>query len=131
MSSEGENSSAVLIIDQQPEILLLLSGMLENKGFRTLLARTASEALEIARRDYLPIDLILCNTRIHNMMVPDLLTALQEIRPGLRAVLMSAFVEGGIVRISLAAGSGGLDRDLIAAIRAALRASRTGAGAAD
>ena len=131
MSSEGENSSAVLIVDEQPEILVLLSGMLENKGFRTLLARTASEALEIARRDYLQIDLMVCNTRIDNMMTPDLLTALREIRPGLRAVWMSAFVEGGMVRMSLAAGSGGSDRDLIAAIRAALRAPRTGAGAAD
>jgi DNA-binding NtrC family response regulator len=131
MSSEGENSSAVLIVDQQPEILLLLSGILQNQGFRTLLARTSSEALEIARRDYLQIDLMLCNTRINNMMEPDLLTALREIRPRLRAVWMSAFVEGGIVRIGLAAGSGGWDRDLIAAIRAVLRAPRTGAGAAD
>jgi DNA-binding NtrC family response regulator len=131
MSSEGENCAAVLIVDQQPEILLLLSGVLENNGFRTLLARTASEALEITRRLYLPIDLILCNTRIDNMMVSDLLTALREVRPGLRAVWMSAFVDGGIVRISLAAGSGGLDRDLIAAIRAALRAPQTGTGAAD
>jgi CheY-like chemotaxis protein len=53
MSSEVENSSAVLIVDQQPEILVLLSGILQNNGFRTLLARTASEALEIARRQYL------------------------------------------------------------------------------
>jgi DNA-binding NtrC family response regulator len=130
MSSEGENSCAVLIVDQEPEILVLLSGMLENNGFRTLLARTSSEALEIARRDYLQIDLMLCNTRIDNLMVPDLLTALREIRPGLRAVRMSAFVEGGMIRISVAAESGGSDRDLIAAIRAALRAPRTGAGAA-
>jgi len=43
---------------------------------------------------------------------------------------MSAFVEGGMIRISVAAESGGSDRDLIAAIRAALRAPRTGAGAA-
>jgi hypothetical protein len=64
-------------------------------------------------------------------MVPDLLTALQEIRPGLRAVWMSALVDGGIVRISIEAGSGRLDRDLIAAIRAALRAPQTGAAAAD
>jgi hypothetical protein len=73
---------------------------------------------------------MLCNTRIDNLMVPDLLTALREIRPGLRAVRMSAFVEGGMIRISVAAESGGSDRDLIAAIRAALRAPRTGAGAA-
>jgi DNA-binding NtrC family response regulator len=131
MSSEVENSSAVLIVDQQPEILVLLSGILQNNGFRTLLARTASEALEIARRQYLPIDLILCSTRINHIMVPDLLTALQEIRPGLRAVWMSALVDGGIVRISIEAGSGRLDRDLIAAIRAALRAPQTGAAAAD
>jgi DNA-binding NtrC family response regulator len=131
MSSEVENSSAGRIVDQQPEILVLLSGILQNNGFRTLLARTASEALEIARRQYLPIDLILCSTRINHIMVPDLLTALQEIRPGLRAVWMSALVDGGIVRISIEAGSGRLDRDLIAAIRAALRAPQTGAAAAD
>jgi DNA-binding NtrC family response regulator len=135
MTSEGDNSSAVLIVDEEPEILLLLSEILQKNGFRALLARTASEALDIARRPYLTVDLVLCNTRINQTITPDLLTALRDIRPRLRAVWMSAFVDAGIVRISLANtganGAGPVDRGLITAIRAALRVREAGAGAAD
>jgi DNA-binding NtrC family response regulator len=133
MKSERETSSAVLIIDEEPDILLLLSSILENNGFRTLLARTATEALDIARRGHVPIDLILCNAGIARTTSPDLPTAIRQIRPGLRVVWTSAFVDDGVVRIGVdrMQGSGRVDDGLIAAIHAALRAPAAGVGAAN
>jgi CheY-like chemotaxis protein len=146
MTSERETTSSVLIVDKEPEILILLSSILESYGYRTLLARTVPEALEIMRLPYVPVDLILCNAGINRTIAHDLPAALREIRPGLRAVWMSAFVDAGIVRIGLARkdpngpmglpdeeapGSGRADHGLIAAIHAALSAPEAGSGVAN
>ena len=102
MTSERETGSSVLIVDEEPEILIILSRMLESNGYRALRARSVPEALEIMRRRYVPVDLILCNAGINRTIAHDLPAALREIRPGLRAVWMYAFVDAGTVRIGLA-----------------------------
>jgi CheY-like chemotaxis protein len=137
MMPEEEIGPSVLIVDQEPEILVLLSKMLENNGIRALRARSAAEAVEIAERPHVPIDLMLCNAGLDQTIAPDLLTALREIRPDLQAVYVSAFFDGGIIRIGLLRrgdlGESGLvdDAGLIGAIRLALSSPRAGAGGAN
>jgi CheY-like chemotaxis protein len=151
MTSERETTFSVLIVDREPEVLILLSSILQSYGYRTLLARSVPEALEIMRRRYVPVDLILCNAGIDRTIARDLPAALREIRPGLPAVWMSVFVDAGIVRIGLARnapngpmslpdmglpdeetpGFGRADHGLIAAIHAALSAPEAGSGVAN
>jgi CheY-like chemotaxis protein len=133
---ERRNSPSVLIVDGEPEILVLLSSMLESNDIRALRARSAAEALEIAGRRYVPIDLILCDEAINETITPDLLTALREIRPELRAIRMNARFDRGMIRIGLlprgeTAESGHPDGGLLSAIRMAMAAPRAGASGAN
>jgi response regulator RpfG family c-di-GMP phosphodiesterase len=131
---ERETTQSVLIVEEEPEILVLLSRILENNGIRALRARGASEAVEIAERA-VPIDLILSNAGDNNKVAPDL-TALREMRPGIRSMYMSAFYDSGVIRIGLLRhgdmAESGLVNDigLVGAIRAAIAAPRVSAGGA-
>ena len=133
--TERETSQSVLIVDEEPEILVLLSRILESNGIRALRARDAAEAAEIAERPHVPIDLILCGAGDDKKITPDL-TALRELRPGLRSIYMSAFYDSGVIRIGvLRRGDmveSGLvnDTGLVGAVRAAMAAPRASAGGA-
>src|SRR5579863_8176359 len=91
MAAHGEFVS-VLVVDEDPAILALIAAILDRNGLRALLARDAEEAMAIARRGYVPIDLILCDIEISGMSGADLTRRLLEIRPDTRVLYMSAFV---------------------------------------
>lgn len=125
---------SVLIIDEEPDILVFLARMLDANGMRGLLARNMSEAVKIAESTFVPIDLVLTNVLLPPDpdtrgpgSGPELTDRLREIRPDLRAMYMSAWVDAGIIRIELL--DRGLQymsksadtRGLIEAIRAAAR----------
>jgi len=88
---------SVLIVDEDPSVLILLTGILEGDGIRTLRARGFAEAQEIAARQYVPIDAVLSNLP-HGSRSID---TLRQIRPGLRFLFISTRMEGGIVRMDL------------------------------
>jgi CheY-like chemotaxis protein len=88
---------SVLIVDADPSVLILLTGILESDGIRTLRARNAAEAEEIAGREYLTIDAALGNLSAGRQPMD----ALRRIRPGLRSLFMSARTESGVIRIEL------------------------------
>ncbi len=104
---------SVLIVDEEPDVLVLLARMLDANGMRGLLARNGSEAIDLARNSVVPIDLVLTNVLIppdpdtrNPGSAPELTDRLRELRPDLRAMYMSAWVDSGIIRIEL------LDRGL-------------------
>jgi len=100
VSDTGDGPS-VLVVDAETPVLALLSSILRNNGFRALLARTPEEALEIASRQYVPIDLVLSNIAIGDGSGPDLTDKLRAIRPGVRVLYMSACVDSGAIRVQL------------------------------
>lgn len=100
MAAHGELVS-VLVVDEDPAILALIATILDRNGLRALLARDAEEAMTIARRGYVPIDLILSDIEISGMSGADLARRLREIRPETRVLYMSAFVDSGVIRIGL------------------------------
>ncbi len=133
MQEQGASPS-VLIVDEEPDVLMLLSSMLESNGIRALRARSIAEAVEIAGRPHVPIDLVLCNAGNDPTTAPDL-TNLREIRPGLRAIYMSACFDSDVIRIGLLRGdtaeSGLVDNTgMITAIQGAMTAPRASAGGA-
>ena len=103
------NPLSVLVVDEEPSILVSIARALDTIGLRALLARNGSEALEIAGRNYIPIDLILTNAAILKAHEPELRDRLRQIRPGARHMCMAACVDGGVVRIQLTVGGNGVE----------------------
>jgi CheY-like chemotaxis protein len=106
--ADSIDSLAVLVVDESEEVLSFFAKILNASGMRALLASKAEEALCIAKRGYLPIDLILTDVLLKpDPSKPDLVSghdlvdSLRAIRPEVRALYMSASVESETVRIEL------------------------------
>jgi len=124
---------SVLVVDEEPSILTFLASLLETNGMRALLARSAHEAVGIAQRGYVPIDLILtdivvkesvADSGISEITGAEMLNRLRQIRPDTRALYMSAYVDSGVIRIQLMNRQSGedlakSDQTLIESIRTA------------
>jgi CheY-like chemotaxis protein len=125
---------SVLVIDDETEVLCFFAGILNANGMRALLAHNANEAIGIANRGYVPIDLVLTDVLLKpGAAVPDLdsglelISELRRLRPGIRALYMSARLESEVIRIALMDGDSPVwkrsdDPGLIEAIRAAASA---------
>ncbi len=101
---------SVLVVDEELSILTFLASLLEANGMRALLARSAHEAVGIAQRGYVPIDLILTDIVVKESMADsglaeitgaEMLNRLRQIRTDTRALYMSAYVDAGVIRIQL------------------------------
>jgi CheY-like chemotaxis protein len=90
-------SLSVLVINEDAEILAFFARILDSNGIRALLARDAGEAIGIAKRGYVPIDLVLTDFALN----PDAVGGLRLLRPEVRALYMSAFLDSGVIRIEL------------------------------
>jgi DNA-binding NtrC family response regulator len=102
------DSISVLVVDEDPEILSFFARILDINGMRALLARTHDEAVGIAKRGYVPIDLVLTDVLLKSDAgTPNpgsgaaLVERLRELRPELRAMYMSANLDSEIIRIEL------------------------------
>jgi CheY-like chemotaxis protein len=127
----GADPLSVLVVDEDASILAFLARLLDANGIRALLARSAEEALSIAQRSYVPINLILTDVTVReavNDSVSEsdgaqLASRLRQIRPDVRVLYMSAYTDAGIIRIQLmnrqqeSQPGGVAGSDLIASIR--------------
>jgi CheY-like chemotaxis protein len=100
---------SVLVVDEDASVLAFLARLLDANGIRALLARSAEEALGIAQRDYVPINLLLTdvtvreavNDSVSESAGAQLASRLRQIRPDARVLYMSAYTDSGIIRIQL------------------------------
>jgi ActR/RegA family two-component response regulator len=126
----GSDPLSVLVVDEDTSVLAFLARLLDANGIRALLARSAEEALSIAQRSYVTINLILTdvtvreavNDSVSESAGAQLASRLREMRPDVRVLYMSAYTDAGIVRIQLMNRQGSqpdgvAGNDLIAAIR--------------
>jgi len=107
---------SVLVVDDEPEVLTFFARVLDSNHIRALLARTPAEAVRIAERGYVPIDLILTDVSLQSRSYPpnghaapsdlepvpgrDLIEAIRQIRPDVPAMQMHAWIDAGVIRIS-------------------------------
>ncbi len=128
LTSEGSPIS-VLVVDEDPSVLVFIARILDAGGMRALLARNDSEALEIAQRGYVPIDVILTNAAIAGRDHAQLVARLRQVRPGVRDLSMAACVDDGVVRIQPMQGHGVestvCDEGLLESIRKSARTPLT------
>src|SRR5579859_2085288 len=100
-TSEKRTPASVLIVNEDPAILVLLASMLERNGYRALLARSRAEAVEITSRHYVPVDMVLCDVLVGGEGAQSIMAAVRENRPAVRELFLSTGVESGAIRIGV------------------------------
>jgi CheY-like chemotaxis protein/two-component sensor histidine kinase len=87
----GGGSAVILVVDDDPLVLGNVREMLEDLGYKALVASSGKEALEMFQRS--PIDLLLTDHAMPNMTGMELVKKLREARPDLRAILASGYAD--------------------------------------
>jgi CheY-like chemotaxis protein len=104
----ADDALAVLVVNDEPEVLSFFAKLLDANGMRALLARSPDEAIGIASRGYIPIDLVLTEVSLQpDTATPgirsgqELVDRIRELRPEVRVLYMSASLDSGMIRVEL------------------------------
>lgn len=127
---------SVLVVDSDPNVLALISAVLEGPKtsekprLRVLRARNISEAIDVLRRAYVPVHLVLSNQSLPEPEGQHLEERVRAIRPQLPVMYMSAITEAETIRIhgpirnNFEDAGGSHDTGLVRAVVAALEPAR-------
>jgi len=89
----GGGLETVLVVEDDEQVRRLVCRLLAEAGYTVLEAVAGMEALGVAQRHDGPIDLLLSDVVMPEMGAEKLVGELLPLRPGLRVVLMSGYVE--------------------------------------
>jgi|SRR5580692_2727449 DNA-binding NtrC family response regulator len=92
-----KNKKTVLVVDDEPSILAVVSGLLGDDDYDILTAGTGADALQQSRDYKGAIDLLLSDFQMPGMSGMDLATSMTLERPRLKVLLMSGFPAGMLV----------------------------------
>lgn len=84
--------NTVLVVDDEPLILDIVSLMLENHGFAALAAVDGEEGIKLFEKHRQEIFLVLCDLNLSGMDGWQIISALHKLAPGLPVVLVSGCV---------------------------------------
>ena len=93
----------ILVVDDEPSLLLTISANLELEGFEVVEATDGARALELTRQG--PFDLVLSDIRMPGMSGVDLFHELRRSHADMPVVLMTAFALEGLVDQALRDGA--------------------------
>src|SRR5262249_6227374 len=129
-------------VDDDPDVLVLIQTILSGAKYRVLTALGRAEAVRLAEQKHVHIDAVLLDVRIPGVTGGELAEEILAIRPHVRVLWMSGFVDEEFIRIRLVEGHVGFlpkplqQTDLLRAVEQAIEghgAARTlragGAGA--
>jgi len=94
-SSAG--TEVVLVVEDDPGVLEMVTSALSERGYRTLSAQTLRDAMEICRRRPEPIDLLLTDVILADGNGADLARQFIQIRPGVKILYMSGYTANVVV----------------------------------
>jgi len=86
-----KEGSIIMLVDDEPTILLVTKMMLEEMGYAVIAAGSPGEAIRLAREHHGRIDLLLTDMVMPEMNGSDLAKKLLSIYPGIRRVFMSGY----------------------------------------
>jgi two-component system response regulator (stage 0 sporulation protein F) len=78
-----------MIVDDEPDILLVLGEFLSNEGFKVLTAQDGLQAIEKIKTFH--IDLVLLDMAMPGMNGIDALRELKKLKPGLSVIMITAY----------------------------------------
>jgi len=93
----------ILVVDDEPDIVITLSTFLASEGFKVYTATRPSQALEHAKN--YQIDLALIDLAMPEMNGVELLKKLKEINPKLEAIIITAYRDAEKVVEAFKAGA--------------------------
>jgi DNA-binding NtrC family response regulator len=82
----------ILIVEDEPQLRLLLAERLEQSGIRSIQAGDGVEAMAVLQ-DNPAVPLLLSDIRMPNMNGHELVEAALRLRPELKVLMMTAYVE--------------------------------------
>jgi len=94
-----ENRGSIMVVDDDPAVLVLVQSILTSVGYRPLLAATGEDALHLAQQKHIHMDLALLDIRMPGLHGPQLANEILAVRPNIRILFMSGFVEEEMIRI--------------------------------
>ena len=100
--SPGETT--VLIVDDEPNVLLTLQDGLSAQGYNVLKAANGEEALRVARAHSGPIGLLLIDVAMPGQSGPKVAALLRELRPDAKLLYMSGFSNSVVANHGLQLG---------------------------
>jgi PAS domain S-box-containing protein len=86
------HGETVLVVEDEPGVRRVTERILRRAGYDVVAAAGGSEALEACGRSDQPIDLLLTDVVMPEMLGPELAGRAREIRPGLRVLYMSGYI---------------------------------------
>ncbi len=99
--SEGGNET-IMIVDDEPYILDMAEQILEQFGYRVLMADDGNSAAELYRRNADEIDLVILDLNMPGLGGWDCLRRLLDINPDVKVVIASGFSANGALRNEMA-----------------------------
>jgi CheY-like chemotaxis protein len=86
-------SGTILVVEDEPQIRDLIKTILEEAGFRVMLAHDGRHGLDIFRRHLQNIAAVLLDLTMPQMNGEEALQHLRQMRPNIRAIVMSGYSE--------------------------------------
>ncbi|HXW54858.1 MAG TPA: PAS domain S-box protein [Candidatus Cybelea sp.] len=93
-----KHEAAVLLVEDEASLRKLTREVLEETGYRVFEAADALEALEVAKRSEIEIDLLLTDVIMPGMSGRALADALSTARPDTRVLFMSGYTDGEMAK---------------------------------
>jgi CheY-like chemotaxis protein len=100
VSGDLQGSETLLVVEDEETLATLARRALERRGYRVLVARNGSAALEIALA-HPEIELLLTDVVMPGMSGPELAEVLRAQSPGLKVLFMSGYTDNAIIQHGL------------------------------
>jgi len=91
-------SEAILLVEDDKDVLELIEAMLQSLGYSVMTAATGEEALTLCEREAGPLHLLMTDLVMPGMNGRELADRVAGIRPGLKVLFMSGYTDDAIVR---------------------------------
>ncbi len=95
-SSSG--AGTILVADDEDDVREVVGAMLRSFGYRVIEARNGAEALDLFRKRFHEIDLVLLDMMMPGMTGDRAFDEMRRISPGVKGLLASGFDESGRIR---------------------------------
>ncbi|HTQ55645.1 MAG TPA: response regulator [Bryobacteraceae bacterium] len=107
MSVSIANRGTVIVVDDDPAVLVLVQSILTAANYRVLPAVERADALRLAAQKHIHVDLVLIDVCMPGVGGPEFAAEIRAIRPEVRLLWMSGIVDEEFVRIKLMDGYAG------------------------
>lgn len=91
LESPPRKEGSLLLVDDEPSILSSLKRLLRREGYEILTAASGAEALDILATH--PVDVIVSDHRMPGMSGVELLSAVRELYPDTRRIILSGYAD--------------------------------------